>query len=168
MCGILFGSDLGISKKDMLRVELIFFRRCLFLLPIFVFASRVNGQQLTFLNNWDENFPIVNHWIDPFFPVNMQSHVVSLERTEDKDKKAIVKEQTMDKVDAAAVDLSNVVVARSRHRGDIRYSSSRSGALYRVALDKQTDERYEGKPVFLDAKGVKYIIDSKYRKQIIR
>lgn len=74
----------------------------------------------------------------------------------------------MDKVDAAAVDLSNVVVARSRHRGDIRYSSSRSGALYRVALDKQTDERYEGKPVFLDAKGVKYIIDSKYRKQIIR
>lgn len=152
----------------MLRVELIFFRRCLFLLPIFVFASRVDGQQLTSFNNWEDNFPIVNRWIDPFFPLNIQSNVVNLELTGDKGKKAIAKEETMDKVDVESVDLSHGTVARSRHQGNIKYSSSRSGALYRVALDKQTDERYDGKPVFVDAKGVKYIIDSKYRKQIVK
>ncbi|WP_293947382.1 MULTISPECIES: hypothetical protein [unclassified Sphingobacterium] len=153
----------------MLRVELIFFRRCLFLLPIFVFAGTVNGQQLTSLNNWEQNFSIVNRWIDPFFPLNTQHSIVNLEQEAvDKRTKVIQGEQTMDKVDGHAVEISNIVVVHSTHRGDIKYSSSSSSGLYRVALDKQTDERYDGKPVFVDAKGIKYIIDSKYRKQFIK
>lgn len=152
----------------MLRVELIFFRRCLFLLPIFVFAGTVNGQQFTSLN-WEQNFPIVNRWIDPFFPLNIQHSIVNLEQEAvDKSKKIIQGVETMDKVDGHAVEISNIVVVHGRHRGDIKYSSSSSSGLYRVALDKQTDERYDGKPVFVDTKGIKYIIDSKYRKQFVK
>ena len=153
----------------MLRVELIFFRRCLFLLPILVFGSRVNGQQLTSFNNWEENFRLVNRWIDPFFPLNIQSSMVNLElAAADKSENTIEKKQTTDQLDGQTVEVSNVIVAHSRHNGDIKYFSSRSSTIYRVALDRRIDERYEGKPVFIDAKGMKYIIDSKYRKQIIK
>ncbi len=53
------------------------------------------------------------------------------------------------------------------HGGNITYSSSSSTTRYRVAIDRRIDEQYLGKPVFVDARGIKYIIDSKYRKQIV-
>ncbi|MEI2274791.1 hypothetical protein OHD16_21795 [Sphingobacterium sp. ML3W] len=153
----------------MFGVELIFFRRCLFLVPIFVLAGRVNGQQLTSFSSWEGNFHFANRWIDPFFPLNIQANVVALELdVNDKAKNSGAKQQTIDKVDSQPTEVSIPVVEDSKPKGGIKYSSSRSSTLYRVALDKQLDERYDGKQVFVDAKGVKYIIDSKYRKQIIK
>ncbi|MGE8244336.1 hypothetical protein [Sphingobacterium sp. GVS05A] len=88
----------------------------------------------------------------------------------DKTKNSVAKKHTIERVYAQTDEVSTPVVENSnkRNKGDIKYSSSRSSTLYRVALDKQLDERYDGKQVFVDAKGVKYIIDSKYRKQIIK
>lgn len=155
----------------MFGVELIFFRRCLFLVPILVLAGRVNGQQLTSFSNWERNFHFANRWIDPFFPLNIQANVVALDLdVNDKTKNSVAKKHTIERVYAQTGEVSTPVVENSnkRNKGDIKYSSSRSSTLYRVALDKQLDERYDGKQVFVDAKGVKYIIDSKYRKQIIK
>jgi len=158
----------------MFGVELIFFRRCLFLVPMLVLASRVNGQQLTSFGNWERNFHFANRWIDPFFPLNIQANdiqanVVALDLdVNDNAKNSGAKKQTIDKVDSQTAEVSIPVVEESKPKAGIKYSSSRSSTLYRVALDKQLDERYDGKQVFVDAKGVKYIIDSKYRKQIIK
>jgi len=153
----------------MFGVELIFFRRCLFLVPILVLAGRVNGQQLTSFSNWERNFHFANRWIDPFFPLNIQANVVALDLdVSDKAKNSGAKKQTIDKIDSQTAEVSIPVVEDSKPKAGIKYSSSRSSTLYRVALDKQLDERYDGKQVFVDAKGVKYIIDSKYRKQIIK
>lgn len=153
----------------MFGVELIFFRRCLFLVPVLVLVGRVNGQQLTSFSNWEANFHFANHWIDPFFPLNIQANLVALDLdVNDKAKNSGAKKQTIDKVDSQTAEVSVPIVEERKPKAGIKYSSSRSSTLYRVALDKQLDERYDGKQVFVDAKGVKYIIDSKYRKQIIK
>ncbi|MGE8291798.1 MAG: hypothetical protein ACN6ON_08965 [Sphingobacterium sp.] len=132
-------------------------------------AGRVNGQQLTSFSNWERNFHFANRWIDPFFPLNIQANVVALDLdVNDKAKNSGAKKQTIDKIDSQTAEVSIPVVEDNKPKVGIKYSSSRSSTLYRVALDKQLDERYDGKQVFVDAKGVKYIIDSKYRKQIIK
>ncbi|MDR2275534.1 MAG: hypothetical protein LBF27_31805 [Sphingobacterium sp.] len=153
----------------MFGVESIFFRRCLFLLPIFVLASRANGQQLTTFNNREDNFRFVNRWIDPFFPLNTPANVVYLDLdVNDKTKNAVAREKNIDRVEEPVTEVSSPAMEDRKDKGTIIYSSSHKSTLYRVALDKQIDERYEGKQVFVDSKGVKYVIDSKYRKKIIK
>lgn len=152
----------------MFGVDLIFFRRFLVLLPIFMLASRSKGQQFTSFGNGEGNFHLANRWIDPFFPLNIHANMVALAPvTNDKTKSTGAKE-TIDKVSDWTAETTNPIVEHNKPKAEIKYSSSGTSTLYRVALDKQLDERYDGKQVFVDAKGVKYIIDSKYRKQVIK
>lgn len=160
----------------MFGVELVFFRRCFLLAPLFLLVGSANGQQLTSLNHWEGNFHFLKHWIDPFFSSHTQPPIVA----EDSDdhleaqhmaagidtsdnKLAVEKQMSVQVFEGADVSSSP-----DQGKRMIKYSSSNSTAIYRVPLDKQMDEYYHGKPVFMDAKGVKYIIDSKYKKQIIK
>lgn len=152
----------------MFGVDLIFFRRFLVLLPIFMLAIRANGQQFTSFGNGEGNFHLANRWIDPFFPLNIHANMVALAPLfTDKTKTPVAKE-TIDKVNDRPAEATNSIVEHNKSKAEIKYSSSRASTLYRVPLDKQLDEHYDGKQVFVDAKGVKYIIDSKYRKKIIK
>ncbi len=152
----------------MFGVDLIFFRRFLVLLPIFMLAIRANGQQFTSFGNGEGNFHLANRWIDPFFPLNIHANMVSLAPLFSDKTKAPVAKETIDKVNDRPAEVTNSSVEHNKPKAEIKYSSSRASTLYRVTLDKQLDEHYDGKQVFVDAKGVKYIIDSKYRKKIIK
>ncbi|WP_343566029.1 hypothetical protein [Sphingobacterium sp.] len=131
-------------------------------------AIRANGQQFTSFGNGEGNFHLANRWIDPFFPLNIHANMVSLAPLFSDKTKAPVAKETIDKVNDRPAEVTNSSVEHNKPKAEIKYSSSRASTLYRVTLDKQLDEHYDGKQVFVDAKGVKYIIDSKYRKKIIK
>ncbi|MDM1296675.1 hypothetical protein HX021_20525 [Sphingobacterium sp. N143] len=153
----------------MFGVELIIFRRCLWLLPFFVLVSKADGQQLASFTSSEGVFQFTNRWVEPFFPLNVETDLVTMELG-GKNGRADLGESKY----FTGKGIKEVPMASTRKPSghetepEIKYSASSSGALYRVALDKQTDERYQGKPVFVDDNGVKYIIDSKYKKKIVK
>ncbi|MGE8422941.1 MAG: hypothetical protein ACN6PI_08935 [Sphingobacterium siyangense] len=64
----------------MLRVELIFFRRCL--LPLLILGggiSVVRAQQMHAFNNLETDYHFVYRWVDPFFPLSPQVDVMTLD-----------------------------------------------------------------------------------------
>jgi hypothetical protein len=160
----------------MLGVELIFFRRFLPLLLILGgWISVVRGQQMHAFNNLETDYLNAYRWVDPFFPVNPQVDIMNLDAApldkepeqQHKVKKMKSKQRFVGRVSERIYEGSEVIVGPGESVGNISYSSSSSPTRYRVAIDRKIDERYYGKPVFMDAKGIKYIIDSKYRKQVV-
>lgn len=159
----------------MLGVELIIFRRCLLLVLIVVGGIHsVIAQQMHAFYNSVPEFHGVYRWLDPFFPLNPQVdrgnlNVIHEDDTENHDKTISVtdKKRFKGRVSDQVYEGSEVISSPAKSVENITYSSSSSTTKYRVAIDRRTDEQYLGKPVFVDAKGVKYIIDSKYRKQIV-
>lgn len=160
----------------MLGVELIFFRR--FLLPLLILGgwiSVVRGQQMHAFNNLESDYHAVYRWVDPFFPLSPQVDIMNLDAApldkqpdqQEKVKTSTGKQHFMGRVSERIYEGSEVIVGPDESVGNISYSSSSSPTRYRVAIDRRIDAHYHGKPVFMDAKGVKYIIDSKYRKQVV-
>ena len=160
----------------MLGVELIFFRR--FLLPLLILGgwiSVVRGQQMHAFNNLETDYHAVYRWVDPFFPLSQQVDVIhsdaaSLNKEPDQQEKvknSTGRQRFTGRVSERVYEGSEVITASGESVGNITYTSSNSPTRYRVAIDRQINERYHGKPVFVDAKGVKYIIDSKFRKQVV-
>ena len=159
----------------MLGVELIIFRRCLLLVLIVVGGIHsVIAQQMHAFYNSVPEFHGVYRWLDPFFPLNPQVdrgnlNVIHEDDTENHDKtiSATDKKRFKGRVSDQVYEGSEVISSPAKSVENITYSSPSSTTRYRVAIDRRTDEQYLGKPVFVDARGVKYIIDSKYRKQIV-
>ena len=160
----------------MLGVELIIFRR--FLLPLLILGggiSVVRGQQMHAFNNLETDYHFVYRWADPFFPLSPQVDMMTLEalpfdkepEQQEKVKNSTGRQRFTGRVSERVYEGSEVITGPGESVGNISYSSSNSPTRYRVAIDRQINERYHGKPVFVDAKGVKYIIDSKFRKQVV-
>ncbi|MFC3354717.1 hypothetical protein [Sphingobacterium zeae] len=159
----------------MLGVELKIFRRCLLLVLIVVggIHSVIAQQMHAFYNSVPEVHGVYR-WLDPFFPLNPlldrgNLNIIHDDYTENHDKTIIAtdKKHFKGRVSDQVYEGSEVISRPAKSAGNITYSSSSSTTRYRVAIDRRIDEQYRGKPVFVDAKGVKYIIDSKYRKQIV-
>lgn len=160
----------------MLGVELIFFRRCL--LPLLILGggiSVVRAQQMHAFNNLETDYHFVYRWLDPFFPLSPQVDAMSLyvarsdkepEQLE-KIKTSTGKQRFTGRVSERIYEGSEVTASAGESFENITYRSTNSPTRYRVAIDRRINERYNGKPVFIDAKGVKYIIDSKFRKQLV-
>ena len=160
----------------MLGAELIIFRRCLLLVLIGVGGIHsVIAQQMHAFYQSVPEFHGVYRWLDPFFPINAQVatkenlDVIEHDYTENHNKaiRSTEKKHFKGRVSDQVYQGSEVISNPSKSVGNITYSSSSSTTRYRVAIDRRIDEQYLGKPVFVDARGVKYIIDSKYRKQIV-
>jgi len=160
----------------MLGVELIFFRRCLLALLILGGGiSVVRAQQMHAFNNLETDYHAMYRWVDPFFPLSPQGNIMNLDAAsldkepeqQEKVKTSMVKPRFTGRVSERVYEGSEVIVSPGESASNISYSSSSSPTRYRVAIDRRINEHYHGKPVFIDAKGVKYIIDSKYRKQIV-
>ncbi|MDR6737290.1 hypothetical protein [Sphingobacterium sp. 2149] len=159
----------------MLGVELIIFRRCLLLVLIVVGGIHsVIAQQMHAFYNSVPEFHGVYRWLDPFFPLNPQVdrgnlNVIHEDDTENHDKtiSATDEKRFKGRVSDQVYEGSEVISSPAKSVENITYSSSSSTTRYRAAIDRRIDEQYLGKPVFVDARGVKYIIDSKYRKQIV-
>lgn len=160
----------------MLGVELIFFRR--FLLPLLILGgwiSVVKGQQMHAFSNLEADYHVVYRWVNPFFSLSPQVDIMNLDAApidkepeqQEKVKTSTVKQRFMGRVSERVYEGSEVIVGPGESVGNISYSSSSSPNRYRVAIDRRINEHYHGKPVFVDTKGVKYIIDSKYRKQVV-
>lgn len=160
----------------MLRVELIFFRRCL--LPLLILGggiSVVRAQQMHAFNNLETDYHFVYRWVDPFFPLSPQVDVMTLDvapidkepEQQEKIKTSTGKQRFTGRVSERVYEGSEVIASPGESLGNITYSSTNSSTRYRVAIDRRSNEHYHGKPVFIDAKGVKYIIDSKFRKQVV-
>ena len=160
----------------MLRVELIFFRRCL--LPLLILGggiSVVRAQQMHAFNNLENDYHFVYRWVDPFFPLSPQLDAINLDvapinkepEQQEKIKTPRGKQRFTGRVSECIYEGSEVTVSSREPVGNITYMSTNSPTRYRVAIDRRINEHYKGKPVFIDAKGVKYIIDSKFRKQVV-
>ncbi|MCS4167316.1 MULTISPECIES: hypothetical protein [unclassified Sphingobacterium] len=160
----------------MLGVELIFFRRCL--LPLLILGggiSIVRAQQMHAFNNLETDYHFVYRWVDPFFPLSPQVDVMTLgvapidkePEQQEKIKTSTGKQRFTGRVSERVYEGSEVIASPGDSVGNITYSSINSPTRYRVAIDRRSNEQYHGKPVFIDAKGVKYIIDSKFRKQVV-
>ncbi|WP_313156917.1 hypothetical protein [Sphingobacterium multivorum] len=160
----------------MLGVELIFFRRCL--LPLLILGggiSVVRAQQMHAFNNLETDYHFVYRWVDPFFPLSPQIDVMSLDvapidkgpEQQEKVKTSSEKQRFTGRVSERVYEGSEVTAGPGESIGNITYSSANSPTRYRVPIDRRINEHYNGKPVFIDAKGVKYIIDSKFRKQAV-
>lgn len=158
----------------MVRVEFIFLKRCVLLLPILIWAGKAKGQQLLSFGSIGMDSRFVQRWIDPFYPIIMQPNdsdpdVVYTASAENAHLHtgATLNAKATKKVFNVS-EFGGNHAHRVRQTDTIAYVSSSSGAVYRVALDRKTQERHDGKPVFIDAKGEKYIIDSKYQKKLIK
>ena len=174
--GILFGRIVMKGKKDMLGVELIFLRRFLLLLPLLGMGIIVKGQQTHAFNYLEQDYRLMYRWLGPVFPPNSQANneTMGVELSDnvdeplDKLKILAEKQRFMGRVSEKVYQGADAVTSSDESFAVIKYSSSPSSTGYRVALDRKTKAYYRGRPGFVDAKGVKYIIDSKFEKQIVK